>query len=207
MIHPLFAIPLYINTVESLDYENINERLLKLDWEKVPQAEGTTTVNKEILNLPEFEDVKISIQEEIEKYVFGDLGVDDECTSLHCNRSWSMLHKTLDFSHSHNHENCQFSGILYTKMPEHGGGLTFFKEPLRYNWILPSIKPKLKEHTELTGNEISFNPEVGTIMIFPSFVYHGTPQNFSNEQRLNIVFNYSIKGEMGDNYFDKQVIK
>jgi hypothetical protein len=44
-------------------------------------------------------------------------------------------------------------------------------------------------------------------MIFPSFVYHGTPQNFSNEQRLNIVFNYSIKGEMGDNYFDKQVIK
>ena len=69
MIHPLFAIPLYINTVESLDYENINERLLKLDWERVPQAEGTTTVNKEILNLPEFEDVKISIQEEIEKYV------------------------------------------------------------------------------------------------------------------------------------------
>ena len=75
------------------------------------------------------------------------------------------------------------------------------------NWILPAIKPKLKKHTELTGNEISFDPDVGTIMIFPSFVYHGTPQNFSNEERLNIVFNYSIKGEMGDNYFDKQVIK
>ena len=96
MIHPLFAIPLYTNTVGSLDYDNINERLLKLDWEKVPQAEGTTTVNKEILNLPEFEDVKISIQEEIEKYVFGDLGVDDECTETSYSISeWEVINCAL----------------------------------------------------------------------------------------------------------------
>ena len=46
MIHPLFAIPLYMNTIGSLDYDEINERLLELDWEKVPQAEGNTTTNK-----------------------------------------------------------------------------------------------------------------------------------------------------------------
>ena len=33
MIHPLFAIPLYMNTIGSLDYDEINERLLELDWE------------------------------------------------------------------------------------------------------------------------------------------------------------------------------
>jgi len=216
-IHPLFPVPMYVNpdcaNEHKLDLDSVNNRLQNLEWERVynedPSYEpkGSTTVNKNILRLPEFDDVRQAIHKEMQKYVYGDLAVDPTGIRLDCNRSWSMKHKCLDYSHQHCHENCLWSGIFYTKMPEQGGGLTFFKEPLRYTWILPAIKPKLKKNTELTSNEIYVNPNEGCVVIFPGFVYHGTPANQSNEDRLNIVFNYSLKGEFGDDYYEKQTIR
>ena len=217
MIHPLFAIPLYLNFDCSKEYnlnlEKLNNLLLSLDWEKVKnpnpnyEPKGLTTVNKDILNLPEFYDIKNVIDKEMKKYLYNYLCIDPDRIDLDCNRSWSMLHKNGDYSRQHCHENCLWSGILYTQMPDTCGGITFHCESSRYTWILPSIKPKLKQHTPYTSNEVYINPNPGTILIFPGFIEHSTPQNLSNEDRLNIVFNYSLKGEFGDNYFEKQIIR
>jgi uncharacterized protein (TIGR02466 family) len=216
-IHPLFPVPLYVNPdcaeQNKLDLGDINKRLLNLDWERVYnpdptyEPKGSTTVNKDILKLPEFADVRIAVENEMRKFIFDALHVDPSGIRLDCNRSWSMLHKRGDYSHSHCHENCLWSGILYTRMPDNCGGLNFYKEPLRYTWILPAIKPQLKTPTDITSNEIYTSPNEGCILIFPAFMYHGTPPNNSDEDRLNIVFNYSLKGEFGDNYYERQSIR
>lgn len=215
-IHPLFPVPLYINPEcadqNRLDLDSINERLLDLEWERVRNDDphyvpkGSTTVNKEILTLPQFADVAKAIDNEMRNFVFNDLHIDPRGIRLDCNRSWSMLHKRTDYSHQHCHENCLWSGIFYTKMPEGCGGLTFYREPLRYTWILPAIKPKLQKNCELTSNEVYVQPNEGCIVIFPAFMYHGTPQNVSDDDRLNIVFNYTLKGKFGDDYFEAQTI-
>ncbi len=217
MIHPLFAIPLYLNfdcaKEYNLNLDDINKRLMNLEWERVKnpnpyyEPKGSTTCNKDILKLPEFSDIKMVINSEIKKYVYNDLCIDPDGIELDCNRSWSMLHKNGDYSRQHSHENCLWSGIFYTKMPDNCGGLTFYCEPSRYTWILPSIKPNLKQNTPYTSNEVYIQPNPGSIVIFPGFVQHGTPPNLSNEDRLNIVFNYSLKGEFGDNYYEKQIIR
>jgi len=212
-ILPLFAIPLYIeediHLKYNLDLEDVNKRLLDLEWEDVKgnNTTGKTTVNKEILKLPQFDDVSNAIKAEMHHYVYDALAVDKESTKLDCNRSWSMWHKTLDFAPQHCHENCLWSGILYTKMPEDGGGLKFEKESLRHTWMTPSLKPRLERSNELNANEMTISPQAGTMVIFPAFTFHGTPENLSNDDRLNVVVNYSVKGIMGDGYYEQQIVR
>lgn len=217
-ILPLFAIPLYleedIHLKYNLDLDDINRRLKEQEWEPIKGASsseedptGHTTVNKMLLTDPAFVDVRHAIHSEMSNYVFNVLSVDEEHTRLDCNRSWSMWHKTLDFSQQHCHENCLWSGILYTKMPENGGGLTFQKESLRHTWMTPSLKPRLKRSNELNANEMTITPLAGTMVIFPAFTFHGTPPNLSNDDRLNVVVNYSVKGTMGDGYYEQQIIR
>jgi len=216
MIHPLFSIPLYINFECSKEYNinlnDVNTKLKNLKWERVQnpnplyEPKGSTTVNKEILKLPEFLDISKIIENEIKKYLFRDLCIDPDGIELSCNRSWSMLHKKGDYSREHCHDNCLWSGIFYTKLPSNCGGLTFHCEPSRYTWILPAIKPRLKKITPHTSNEVYIEPTEGCIVIFPGFLLHSTPRNLNNDDRMNIVFNYSLKGEFGDNYYEKQII-
>ena len=180
MIHPLFSIPLYINFECAKEYNinlnDLNSRLLNLNWERVKnpnplyEPKGSTTVDKEILKMPEFLDIFKIIDAEMKKYVFKNLGVDPEGIELDCNRSWSMLHKNGDYSRQHCHENCLWSGIFYTKLPKNCGGINFHCESLRYTWILPSIKPNLKQITPYTSNEVYIEPTEGSILIFPGFV-------------------------------------
>jgi hypothetical protein len=59
----------------------------------------------------------------------------------------------------------------------------------------------------LNSNEMTITPTSGTMVIFPAFTFHGTPLNMSNEDRLNVVVNYSCKGTFGDDYYEKQIIK
>ena len=216
-ILPLFAIPLYleedVHLKYNLDLDDVNQRLKSEEWEDIvgavsseEQPTGKTTVNKMLLTDPKFADVRHAIHSEMSNYVFNVLCVDEEHTRLDCNRSWSMYHRTLDFAQQHCHENCLWSGILYTKMPEQGGGLTLTKESLRHTWMTPSLKPRLKKSNELNANEMTISPQAGTLVIFPSFTFHGTPPNLSNEDRLNVVVNYSVKGTFGDDYYEKQIV-
>ena len=217
-ILPLFAIPLYVeedvHLKYDLDLDDINRRLLEEQWEPIKgavqgeeQPTGRTTVNKMLLTDDKFADVRRAIDNEMHNYVFNLLAVDNQSTRLDCNRSWSMLHKCLDYSHQHCHENALWSGILYTKMPEQGGGLVFTKESLRHTWMTPSLKPRLRKSNELNANELTIEPQSGTMVIFPAFTYHGTPPNLSNDDRLNVVVNYSVKGTFGDDYYEKQIIR
>jgi uncharacterized protein (TIGR02466 family) len=214
--HPLFASPLYVNpyaaTENNLDIDSINQRLLKLEWEKVQNPDpnyvprGTTSVNKDILKLPEFSDVASAIQNEMQKFVFDDLGIDPRGIKLHCNRSWSMYHERGDYSRPHCHENCLWSGILYTQVPDKAGGLTLFQWSSHYTWILPAIRPRLRRTTGWTANEMDIGVQPGWIVIFPAFIQHGTPICESDDPRLNVVFNYTLKGIFGDDYYDYQEI-
>jgi len=214
--HPLFPTPLYINpecaAQNQLDLSSINQRLLDLEWEKVKNPDpdyvphGTTSVNKNILSLPQFADVASAIDNEMRQYVFNDLGVDPRGVTLHCNRSWSMYHERGDHSRQHCHENCLWSGIFYTQVPENAGGITLFQYASHYTWILPAIKPRIRKSTQWTANQTYIDVLPGWIVIFPAFIQHGTPMCDSNDPRLNVVFNYTMKGTFGDDYYDYQQI-
>ena len=97
---------------------------------------------------------------------------------------WFNVNKKFDYNMMHQHAFSYYSAVLYTKTPVNSGNLVF-RRPDR-----------LRETVEFKDvNEHNFGiywtqPEVGKLIIFPSFLEHYVEQNLSDDMRISIAFNF-----------------
>ncbi len=178
------------------DYENINTTLLQeiyLEQQSDPQGEkwsnvlGWQSINNlhqrdrfaqfvQIININVLE-VANFLQWDLQKF------------SLHITTCWAIMNGKFASNSVHNHPNSILSGVYYLKAPENCGGI-YFNDPRPASQMLI---PPVTDFNLWTHPKVSYKPNVGTMLLFPSWLLHGVDLNMSDEVRIAISFNIGMK--------------
>ncbi len=101
---------------------------------------------------------------------------------------WAMVNGKFASNALHNHPNSILSGVYYLKTPEKCGVLSF-TDPRSAARML---NPPITEFNLWTLPKISYQPEVGTMLLFPSWLMHGVETNMSEDVRISVSFNIGM---------------
>ena len=133
-------------------------------------AEFTNIINVNVLEVANF------LQWDLQKF------------SVNITTCWAIVNGKLASNSLHNHPNSILSGVQYLKAPENCGGI-FFNDPRPASQI---IIPPVTEFNLWTHPKISYKPNEGTMLLFPSWLLHGVDMNMSEEVRIAISFNIGM---------------
>ena len=62
--------------------------------------------------------------------------------------------------------------------------------------------PPIKEHNEISCEEVKIEPEEGKLLLFPAYLQHSVEENLSEDERIVISFNINIaRANQQINYF------
>lgn len=103
---------------------------------------------------------------------------------------WANVHKSFSKHHIHSHPNSFLSGVFYIDIPQ-GAGDIFFKDPRMGSQVLV---PDYKETPNFMFHEMQFSVHTGKLILFPSYLEHGTHLGNDHEgYRISVSFNYMLK--------------
>lgn len=183
---PLFSTPIFIKQT-SLDTSDLVAVCEQLPL-SINQGGNFTTDERNILELPEFANIKAAIVEAVQQYANEVMCW--QGYEYYISLSWANINPPGSYHHIHNHSNSLFSGVYYIKScdstikfhgPQTNQMLTF--TPTDYNIWNSSV-------WRLPVNDNS-------IVIFPSTTQHSVDDNTSDESRVSIAFNVFVRGEFG----------
>ncbi len=101
---------------------------------------------------------------------------------------WSIINKKNSFNESHIHPNSFLSSAYYVRAPKNCGNI-IFNNP---NQISRNRFPKDIKKTEFSANIQKIEPKEGTLLIFPSYLWHSVEPNTSEKDRIIVSFNVNI---------------
>ena len=106
--------------------------------------------------------------------------------------SWSTRTDKNEFSHYHRHKNCFYSGVYYLKQDKNSAGLLF--EDLTASG---SFFMDVHETNMANAKDFVFKPDTGSIIFFPSHIFHKILVHNSDLTRYSIAFNFLPEGNLG----------
>jgi uncharacterized protein (TIGR02466 family) len=192
-----FASPIYWFKLRNS--ERLNDNLLKDSetWRSVSQGIDRSNRNgwhseRDLFNRPEvsFKSLCEAIQQCVLAVTL------KSAPSLDVNGSeifydgWVNINPTNAFNSPHRHSGCVWSGTYYAKIPESTN---------KYSGAIEFIDPRsidaahrLKE-SELFLDKLTFRPQAGDLVVFPSYLLHWVAPNQESDERVSIAFNVRIK--------------
>ena len=119
------------------------------------------------------------------KIVFDDIKLKRSGETITC--MWANVSSKLNRHMLHMHPNSFFSGVLYLNAPKDCGNIGF-KDP-RYGSELLAFD--FEEGSIFQHRTIEIEPVTGRLIMFPSWLYHGTRQGKFDppEERVSLSFN------------------
>lgn len=198
MIHGPFAIPIYEGMVEEPYFSKVQAEFAKVE-EKFTAA-GSFKHNKSWMphthklsdptfssnfieeeNLVEFKNV---LMHHVYQYT-SMLGMDFEKAKVfRIHESWMTSTGKGEFAHIHHHHlSTDLSGAYYYKTSGDDGAI-FFMNPC------PMFSTFMLEH--LTNN-FTITPQVGKLLLFPSWLEHGVHVNNTDHERMSVSFNINFR--------------
>ena len=140
---------------------------------------------------PKFDNISSLISQAIYKYL-KNLSINTEYMNLYYQRTWATLTKEKQNIMFHTHAQSNISFVYFLVKPKNSGG-TIFKEteaPNEFCKHLFSLNGKKKsfisESTPFNTNEVLFDVEQDSVLIFPSKSLHGTEPNESKHLRISL---------------------
>jgi uncharacterized protein (TIGR02466 family) len=120
--------------------------------------------------------------------VANELHWDLQRISLKIESCWAIVNGKLASNNVHNHPNSVLSGVYYLQAPENSGVISFYDPRPAAQMLLPP----LTEYSVSTLPKISYQPQAGTMLLFPSWLLHGVEMNLSAELRVSLSFNIAM---------------
>lgn len=105
-------------------------------------------------------------------------------TDFEIKESWVNISKPMNFQHFHIHDTYDISGVYYYQTNCNDGEIVFNN---------PSLVNRFHKLTSKLDSSISYKPEIGKLIIFPSFLEHAVYHNTSKSERISISFNGVLK--------------
>jgi uncharacterized protein (TIGR02466 family) len=101
---------------------------------------------------------------------------------------WANVNYPGNFNRPHLHPNSLFSGVYWVKTPEKSGSLMLYEPRPGVHTTMPNRKEG-KLPPEL-WREVHYQPKAGTVVMFPSWLWHEVRANESNDTRISVSFNF-----------------
>ena len=103
--------------------------------------------------------------------------------SIDIKQSWCNISNRDAFQHFHVHGDMDLSGVYYHQTNGNDGDIVFRN---------PSLVNRFHKLTYNIDNSVNYKPEVGKILLFPSFLEHAVFHNNSDDKRISISFNVTV---------------
>lgn len=105
--------------------------------------------------------------------------------------AWININNKGHANRAHKHTGSLFSGVYYVKVPKDSGNIEF-TNPIQdhpheiQDWMLA-------DYNAFTATSWNVEPEEGKLLIFPSWLLHYVYPSHSDESRISIAFNSSLR--------------
>jgi uncharacterized protein (TIGR02466 family) len=191
LLIPLASIPLLIvedfRQLTPIEYNT----LINLE-EKLSGGGGNNyvSINRQILEMQEFKDLKSSFQEALAHYVYDILKIKNQFAITD---SWSTRNPKNTFHAEHSHGNSIFSGVFYVDVTS--GDLELLFEPAFSKNF--QFEYTIDEYNLLNSKSWLLGLKPNMLVIFPSWVSHRVSNNESSADRRIIGFNSFTFGNFG----------
>jgi uncharacterized protein (TIGR02466 family) len=103
--------------------------------------------------------------------------------------SWLQLNQPGSLFNRHDHYGACVSGVLYLKVPEKSGNLKFHNplEPRRASDVF--FERIRNGENQYNYDYIEYEPKVGEMIMFESWLQHSVERNESQEDRISVSYN------------------
>ena len=106
-------------------------------------------------------------------------------------QAWWTVYEKGAFIPRHTHACSQISGAYYLRQPKGAGPITFF------NPIGPLINHFFHEDLIFqVSTDMDVQPETGTLLLFPGWLEHETKENESDDVKIIVSFNLTLKNSI-----------
>jgi uncharacterized protein (TIGR02466 family) len=195
-IYPLFSTPVYVNNVGDFERPDIKS----LDYSSSIPTGGSynflSSVDKNVLDRPEFKHVHNIVMKEVNLYGRGLLAVNNSI-EFYITNSWVNIHMRGHSAGPHMHHNSLISGILYLKVTETSGDLVFHRDVHSLVPFPPALDLDMDSFNLYNCKSWGHKPKTNDICLFPSVVSHSVDPNESHEERWSLAFNVFVRGNIG----------
>lgn len=166
------------------------ESFSKLQFETRGNAGNSTSISSEILERPEFADLKQFCLDKAIFYMKNILAVPDT-VEPYITLSWLNYTNKGEHHHKHSHSNSIVSGVLYIYAKKDVDKIHFFKD--RY----VAIDLGATNYNPFNSESWWVPVATGDIVLFPSSVQHGVMPSDNDYTRISLAFNVFVRGEVG----------
>jgi uncharacterized protein (TIGR02466 family) len=177
MLHNLFSIPIWLKKIEITD--SLIETCYAL----------SNNASRNFSNVGGWQSDIISPETLPELSAHVDLLVKQVCYEINdefkfeVDGYWININRKGNYNIPHVHPNSALSGVIYVACNNNTGNIKFNSNSLMEHYPINVFNSKL-----FTDN-IEFQPKVGDVLIFPSWIYHSVLPNNSDHDRISIAFN------------------
>tara|TARA_B110000483_G_scaffold217647_1_gene270237 strand:+ start:891 stop:1463 length:573 start_codon:yes stop_codon:yes gene_type:complete len=134
-----------------------------------------------------FVDISTQIEDRLE-IIKSNFGFKDNIR-FNVGRTWINLNQNNNVTKPHFHANSLLSGIFYIKC-KNSGPIVFMHPVAAQQYVINS--DIINEYNKFTSADISVEPEVGKLIIFPSWLVHYVQNNLDDSDRISIAFNIEL---------------
>ena len=175
------------------DRDLTEEELLFINsLEKSNNQGNLISINKNILDTKELQDVRRFIQENLNSYfqeVYKPKPEDE--LEIYITISWANYTGASQYHHPHTHPNSFVSGCFYPQVTSGNDSISF--ERNKYNLI--DIEPT--EWNLWNSKSWTVGINTGDLLFFPSSLTHFVKEKNQDETRVSIAFNTFVRGKLG----------
>jgi uncharacterized protein (TIGR02466 family) len=196
LILPLFSAPVYVNNVG--DFERPNVKALQYT-SSLPDGSVfnfSTSVDKNVLDRPEFRHVHALVQHEVNVYAREILRV-SPAIEFYVTNSWINIHRRGQSAGAHTHHNSLISGVLYLDVNERSGDLVFHRDGNSLVPFPPALDLDMEAFNIYNCKSWGHTPKNNDVCLFPSVLMHSVDPNLSDEERRCLAFNVFVRGDIG----------
>lgn len=192
----LFSTPVAKMHLKELDVISaasklIVDNLTSFNYEELKQQNACTTNDNLHLRL-EYQKLQRLIDNQARQFFDDYLGLDSSKVTMTC--MWSNIQQNSFRHNTHQHPNSFYSGVVYLNIPTGDNidpGNIFFIDP-RYSKNM--IVADYSKQNPLSDREWWYEPVTGMMLLFPSWLEHGTRicRIPKDQYRISLSFNYVL---------------
>lgn len=192
MIQSIFSSVLITDMITSIDNKELKKYAIMLRDQDTGvtksnflgwQSDTLSIPNKQIQLLVDSITQRISILK-------SRLGFKDD-VKIYLNNLWININQKSSFNRPHVHPGSTLSGTYYVDCDINSGKLVFKHPSMGHQYTIKD--GAVGEFTEYNAAHWSVLPEIGKLIVFPSWLEHYVEPNVSEQERISIAFNIEIE--------------
>lgn len=157
----------------------------------IKESDGNyQSLNRKVLDLPQFYDINRFIQSALKEYV-DKVIMPQDGVSFYITQSWLNYTPPGQYHHKHQHPNSILSGVFYFNAELNSDHIQFEQKDYERLYLVS------KQSNMYNAKTVTVNVKTGDLIIFPSEIPHHVPKTMSQETRVSLAFNTFVKGELG----------